>query len=118
MIIGIGIDLVDLDRIKELMSDRFLDRILSNKEKKQYFAIVSQRTKLSFIGGRFAAKEALFKAIGKGTGKTNYTDFSVLNKENGSPFVETKHFINDERIHVTITHTDKYAISYVMIEKI
>ncbi|MCR3906509.1 holo-ACP synthase [Peloplasma aerotolerans] len=118
MILGIGIDLVDLNRIKELLSDRFIDRILSPEEKKLYENIAAENTKLSFIGGRFAAKEALFKAISKGHGKTNYTDFSILNEENGTPFVKTEYFSNQEIIHITITHTDMHAIAYVMIEKL
>ena len=118
MIIGIGIDLVDMDRMKELMSERFIDRILSPEEKKMYLNIAAENTKLSYIGGRFAAKEALFKAISKGHGKTYYTDFSILNTENGSPYVKTDYFTNNEIIHISITHTDSHAIAYVMIEKL
>jgi len=116
MINGIGIDLVDLKRIKELIDERFINRILSAEEKKLYENIAAENTKLSFIGGRFAAKEAIFKAISKGNGKTYYTDFSVLNRENGSPYVQTDYFTNGEIIHITITHTDEHAIAYVMIE--
>mgnify|MGYP001209095584 CR=1 FL=1 len=118
MILGIGIDLVDLNRIKELVDERFIDRILSEEEKKLYQNIHAENTKLSFLGGRFAAKEALFKAISKGHGKTYYKDFSILNHEHGSPYVVTDYFKNQEIIHVTITHTDAHAIAYVMIEKI
>ncbi|HBG32291.1 MAG TPA: holo-[acyl-carrier-protein] synthase [Acholeplasmataceae bacterium] len=118
MIIGIGIDLVELDRLKELMSDRFIDRILSVEEKKLYENIAAENTKLSFIGGRFASKEAIFKAISKGPGKTNYIDFSVLNDESGKPYVKTDFFKEDEIIHISITHTDSLAIAYVMIEKL
>jgi holo-[acyl-carrier protein] synthase len=116
MILGVGIDLVDLNRINELIDDRFVNRILSSPEKKLYDNIASENTKLSFIGGRFAAKEAIFKAISKGHGKTNYTDFSVLQEENGKPYVETEYFTEGEIIHISITHTDAYAIAYVMIE--
>ncbi|HAX01957.1 MAG: holo-[acyl-carrier-protein] synthase [Tenericutes bacterium GWC2_34_14] len=118
MIIGIGIDLVELDRLKELMSDRFIDRILSPEEKKQYLNIAAENTKLSFIGGRFAAKEALFKAISKGNGTAYYRDFSILNYDHGQPYVETDFFKDDEIIHLSITHTDHYAMAYVMIEKV
>ncbi len=116
MIIGIGIDLVDLKRIKELIDDRFLNRILSVDEKKLYENIAAENTKISFVGGRFAAKEAIFKAISKGNGNTYYKDFSILNRENGSPYVQTEYFTQGEIIHITITHTDEHAIAYVMIE--
>jgi len=116
MIIGTGIDLVDLSRIKELVSDRFIDRILSPSEKKLYENIAAPNTKLSFLGGRFAAKEALFKAIRSGHGKTYYKDFSVLNREDGSPYVETDYFTDGEIVHLTITHTEQHAICFVVIE--
>jgi len=116
MIKGIGIDLVDLDRIREIADDRFIHRILSDKEYKQYENIVNETTKLTFLGGRFAAKEAIFKAISKGKGTAYYTDFSVLSEENGKPYVETEYFDDDTVIHITITHTDTQAIAYVMIE--
>ncbi len=118
MILGIGMDLVDLERIEGLISERFIDRVLSVEEKKIYTNTVDKGTKLAFIGGRFAAKEAIFKAIGTGTGKTNYTDFSVLRLENGAPYVKTEYFNKEEIVHITITHTDKCAIAYVMIEKV
>lgn len=118
MILGIGIDLVELDRLKELLSDRFIDRVLSVEEKKMYLNIAAENTKLSFIGGRFAAKEALFKAISKGNGTAYYRDFSILNHDHGKPYVETDFFKDDEIIHLSITHTDHFAIAYVMIEKL
>lgn len=118
MILGIGIDLVELDRIKELVSDRFIDRILSPEEKKLYLNIAAENTKLSFLGGRFAAKEALFKAISKGNGTAYYRDFSILNLDNGKPYVQTDFFQDTEIVHLTITHTDHYAIAYVLIEKL
>jgi holo-[acyl-carrier protein] synthase len=118
MILGVGIDLVDLKRISELMSDRFIERVLSENEQKIYHNIAAEQTKLSFIGGRFAAKEALFKAFSKGDGTANYTDFSVLNDENGAPYVISKHIGDDHRVMISISHTDAYAMAYVMIEKL
>lgn len=118
MILGIGIDLVELDRLKELVSDRFIDRILSQEEKKLYLNIAAENTKLAFVGGRFAAKEALFKAISKGNGTAYYVDFSILNEESGKPYLQSDFFKDDEIIHITITHTDHYAAAYVMIEKL
>ena len=117
MIIGIGIDLVELDRMKSLLNDKFIDRILCGLEKELYDSITNEQTKLEFIGGRFAAKEAIFKAISKGHGKTNYKDFSVLKDENGKPYVKTNYFNEGEVIHISITHTKHYASSYCVIEK-
>jgi holo-[acyl-carrier protein] synthase len=116
MILGIGIDLVELDRIKLLIDERFINRILSLEEQLLYKSITNEKTKLNFIGGRFAAKEAIFKAISKGDGAANYTDFSVLNDESGKPFVLSK-YLENKIIHITITHTDAYAMSYCLIEE-
>ena len=116
MILGIGIDLVELSRIKETFDQRFIERILSEKEIEVYNSIVHKKAKLSFIGGRFAAKEAIFKAISKGDKTANYKDFSILNDENGKPYVISKYF-KDEIIHITITHTKEYAMSYCLIEQ-
>ena len=118
MILGIGIDLVDLNRIKGLANDRFINRILSDEEKVIYQQITAENFKISYLGGRFAAKEALFKAISRGPGSTNYKDFSILNHENGRPYVKTEFFKNQEIIHMSITHTDEQAIAYVVIEKL
>jgi holo-[acyl-carrier protein] synthase len=116
MIKGIGIDLVDIKRIEEIESDRFIDRILSEEEKKQYHNIANDKIKLTYLSGRYAAKEALFKAIQSGPGNTYYKDFSILNRENGSPYVLTEFFKDNEVIHMTITHTDTHAIACAIIE--
>ncbi len=116
MIKGIGIDLVDLNRIREIADDRFIHRILSEDEYKIYENIANETTKLTFLGGRFAAKEAIFKAISKGNGSAYYTDFSVLSEDNGKPYVITEFFNDDTVIHITITHTEAHAIAYVLLE--
>ncbi|MFA6801327.1 MAG: holo-ACP synthase [Acholeplasmataceae bacterium] len=116
MIKGMGIDLVDLSRIREIADDRFVHRILSDDELKLYENIADETTKLTFLGGRFAAKEAIFKAISKGKGTAYYKDFSVLSDENGKPYVISEYFDDDALVHITITHTDSHAIAYVLIE--
>ena len=87
-------------------------------KKKLYLNIAAENTKISFIGGRFAAKEALFKAVSKGNGEAYYRDFSILNDDYGKPYVQTDYFKDDEIIHLSITHTDHYAMAYVVIEKL
>lgn len=116
MIKGIGIDLVELKRIASWKEDKFLDRILSDEERKVYETITHEQRKLTFIGGRFAAKEALFKAFSTGDKRANYKDFSILNDENEKPYVVSIHQAKDMMIHISITHTDDYAMAYVVIE--
>lgn len=116
MIKGIGIDLVDLSRLKRMADDRFIDRILSDKEKVLFTNITNEVAKLAFLGGRFAAKEAIFKAIGSGRGDTYYRDFAILKHDNGCPYVESDLISSDNVFHISITHTDHHAIAYVIIE--
>jgi holo-[acyl-carrier protein] synthase len=116
MIKGMGIDLVDLDRIREIADDRFIHRILSDEEFKIYENIADDTTKITFLGGRFAAKEAIFKAISKGKGTAYYTDFSVLPDDHGKPYVVSEYFSDDVTVHITITHTATHAICYALIE--
>jgi holo-[acyl-carrier protein] synthase len=117
MIKGIGIDLVELERIQELVSDRFIERILSEAEIKEYKNLAHEQVKLEFLGGRFAAKEALFKAIAVGPGNTNFKDFSILHEPSGKPYVVSQFFKNGEIISISITHTDQYAAAFVIIEE-
>ena len=116
MIKGIGTDIVDLSRLKE-KDERFVHRILSDEEWKFYQTIQDENRKLTYLGGRFAAKEALFKAISKGDGNINYRDFVIINDEHGKPVLHEKPEILDKYdIHLSISHTDTYALAYVIIE--
>ena len=118
MILGLGIDLVDLKRIKTLMNDALINRVLSKEELEFFHTITAEKRKVEYLGGRFAAKEAIFKAISKGPGNTNYTDFTILNNEDGKPYVKSDRFNTQDRIHLSISHTDDYAEAYVIIERI
>jgi len=118
MILGIGIDLVEISRIKTKLNEKFINRVLSVEELEFYNSITNLDRKLTYLAGRFSSKEAIFKAISKADMKTNYKDFSILNDDFGKPYVKTNHFKDNEIIHISITHTKKLAISYVMIEKV
>lgn len=117
MIKGIGIDLVDLKRLKEISDERFIHRILSDDELKFYQTINDDSRKLTYLGGRFAAKEAIFKAVSKGDKTAYYKDFSILNNEDGKPYVISKHLSLDLKVHISITHTSEQAVAYVIIEE-
>lgn len=116
MIKNIGTDIVDLARLKD-KDERFIKRILSDQEFSFYQNIANDSRKLSYLGGRFAAKEALFKAISKGNGQINYHDFVILNDDAGKPVVISKPaLLDDMTIHVSISHSDTYALAYVILE--
>jgi holo-[acyl-carrier protein] synthase len=116
MIIGIGIDIVELKRIDKISTrqKRFADRILTSFEKEYYDQLTGKR-QIEYLAGRFAAKEAFAKAYGTGIGtQLSFLDIQVENEENGKPYI-TKPL--QEGVHLSITHSSEYAAAQVIIEK-
>lgn len=117
MILGIGIDLVEIQRIIKLCNEKFIKRILSSKEQTIFFNITNKSKQYEFLAGRFSAKEAIFKAYKKSDEKNhNFNEISILNNEDGSPYVELQHDLNVECL-ISITHTDNYASSICILQK-
>ena len=116
MIIGIGIDIVELDRMKEIIdkNPKFIDRVLTDKEK-EVFESLGDKRKVEFLGGRFACKEAFSKAYGTGIGKIQLRDIEILREENGRPIIVNSPF--EGNVHVSISHTDKTAVAQIILEK-
>lgn len=116
MIIGVGVDMIELNRIKRhLENDRFLSRILTNTEYHNYKQLKTVR-QAEFLAGRFAAKEAYAKAKGTGIGKQlSWQDIEVIREQSGKPTIETEWV--DEKIHLSITHNKSCATAFVVIEK-
>lgn len=117
MIQGIGIDLVELHRIEGLMTktDRFVKRTLTEKEIAQYESLRSDRRKVEYLAGRFAAKEAFAKATGTGIGELQFTDIEIVTLQSGAPSLFVKGF-EPSRLHVSISHSEHYAVAQVIIE--
>lgn len=118
MIEGIGIDLLEIKRIKKLFShnEEFPKRILTEKEY-TYFLTLSKHRQIEFLSGRFAAKEAFSKAYGTGIGgEVSFLDLEILPDKKNKPIVSTTVYKGD--IHLSISHTDEYAIAQVVLEKI
>ncbi|MFO1446522.1 holo-ACP synthase [Bacillus sp. Bva_UNVM-123] len=117
MISGIGIDIVELERIKKIYErqDRFVDRILTPAEKK-IFQTLTENRKTEFLAGRFAAKEAYAKAVGTGLGENlSFLDIEIAKDEKGKPFITKP---RKEGIHLSISHSKDYAVAQVVIEEI
>lgn len=117
MIKGIGIDLIELDRIRKSMKSniRLINRILTQKEKVVFDNLPTNLRKAEYLAGRFAAKEAFSKAVGTGIGKLSFQHIEVLADSNGVPVLETKGYQSDT-IFLSITHSRDYAIAQVVIE--
>lgn len=115
MIKGIGLDIVEIDRIAKAMkrTNKFKDRILTDKEK-SLFEAYSETRKIEFLAGRFAAKEAFSKAVGTGIGEQcKLHDMEILKGEAGNPIL----YFKGELVNgfVSITHSKQYAAAQVIL---
>jgi len=117
MIQGIGIDIIELDRMKRSLdkNEKILQRVLTKAERDCFSSLRSERRKLEFLAGRFAAKEAFAKATGRGIGKLSFQDIQILPLEHGAPRLEAKGY-QKEKIWVSISHSQAYAVAQVIIE--
>lgn len=116
MIIGIGIDIIELERIERAMlrNERFVDRILTKKEKERFEQLTEMNRKVEYVAGRFAAKEACAKAIGTGIGTVSFQHIEVLNDKMGAPTL-TVTGKEAETFFISISHSKRYAVAQVII---
>lgn len=116
MISGIGIDIIELERIERAVrrNRRFVHRILTEKEREIYESYERPKRKLEFLAGRFAAKEAFAKATGKGIGKLSFQQIEILTDEFGAPKMAVEGF-QKEKIFLSISHSKQYAVAQVII---
>lgn len=115
MIMGIGLDLVELDRIAKSIqrSEKFAKRILTEREL-EIFDTLSEYRKIEFLAGRFAAKEAYSKACGTGIGAgCEFHQIEILKNELGKPVL----YFNKMPVKgfVSITHTKDVAAAQVIL---
>ena len=128
MIKGIGIDLVDKSRIKDIHSKhgiRFENKILSLKELEE----LSERNdsnKISYLSNNFACKEACSKVLGKGfSNGVKFKDIEVLRNADGAPFIKLygeasvlANLLKINNIHVSVTDSKKSSIAFVIGESL
>lgn len=116
MIKGIGIDIVELNRVRTIneRQPKFIKRILTENEI-LLFETLSKSRQIEFLAGRFAAKEAYAKAKGTGLGEyLSFLDIEILPDLFGKPEIKTK---EKEIVHLSISHSREYAVAQVIIEK-
>lgn len=124
-IFGIGLDLVKISRIQSLVErwqDRFLLRLYTDAERELSLKRASPYT---FFAGRFAAKEAILKALGTGwSNGVSWLDIQVINDSTGRPIATVagrtamlarEAGITD--IHVSLSHDADYAIAEAILTK-
>jgi holo-[acyl-carrier protein] synthase len=123
MIIGIGVDIVDLNSFTESFhkSNRFIQRVFTKYE---IAYCESKHNKYQHFAARFAAKEAVMKAIGTGWDKgVQWKHIEVLNLENGRPVFrfngKIKEMMDTNCVnicHISISHSETQAIAFVVLE--
>ena len=125
MIYGIGIDLVENDRLTKIIAkwnSKFLDRVFSEGE----INYCSRHAQAAMhYSARFAAKESFLKALGTGLGRgVKLREIEVVHDKNGKPDLmlrgEAKAQIEKrkiKKIYLSLTHTRNYATAIVLLEK-
>lgn len=122
MVIGIGCDLAETDRIKKaLMIAGFADRVFTKQE--QDYCEDRGRQKFASYAARFAAKEAVIKALGTGLRGGKLIDIEVHNDCLGKPSLRLSGYwaeLAEQRgiseIHLSLSHTAKIAMAQVVLE--
>lgn len=130
MIIGIGTDIVEISRVKRLIDksgNKFLKKIFSEEEIKGALKYKSEEKYYAYFAKRFAAKEALAKALGTGIGsKISFRDIMVMNGKSGKPEILLKgtglKTLNklipkgfSAKIDFSLSDEKDYALAFVVI---
>jgi holo-[acyl-carrier protein] synthase len=114
MILGLGNDIVEIERIRKIMKrypERFINRVFTKQE--QDYCRKRKDPAIHFAG-RFAAKESLVKALGTGFSQgLNWNDFEILPNESGKPMVylspSAEELLGNPSLLVSISHCKNYA---------
>ena len=113
MIDGVGIDVVDIARFAEA-----LERTSGLKER--LFTVAEQSKPIASLAARFAAKEALAKALSAGKG-LQWHDAEVINLESGKPAFlfrgEIADLVDGANVHLSLSHDAGIASAFVIVER-
>ena len=120
MIVGIGCDIVRVSRISRLLEiygDHFKNRVFTIEEITAADDISSKLLQCRYYAKRFAAKEALSKAVGTGiSGKFGFLDITVTNYASGAPRIICSK-LNEVKAYISLSDEDDFAIAYVILEQ-
>ena len=111
-----GTDIIEVERIKESiekLGDKFLNRVFTEKEIK--YCEEKKLTKYEHYAARFAAKEAIFKAISPlldNKFSIDWTNIEILNDNQGRPYaVMSKENLKNINIDISLSHIKEYALA-------
>jgi len=121
MIVGIGNDIIEIERIEKAISkEGFRNKIYTQRELEN---IKKRGNRAETYAGVFSAKEAISKAIGTGVREFSLTNLEILNDDLGKPYVVVSEKLDkiikskkeDYKIEISISHSKKYAIAIAII---
>lgn len=121
MILGIGTDIIEIDRINRAINNTpmFLEKIFTKRELEE---LNRSTLRVESVAGNFAVKEAVSKAVGTGMRGFTFTDIEVFRDELGKPIVQVSDKIKDiikvdnYIFNVSISHNRTCAIAFVVLE--
>ena len=124
MIFGIGLDIIDVDRIRKIYSrwgDKFLTKFMRTEEIEYCHSLNDPAPSIAV---RFAGKEAISKAFGAGIGeKVNWHDLEIVHHESGRPTVKLHGNallmlieLGGKTVHVTLSHSEGQAAAMALLE--
>lgn len=120
MIMGIGTDIVEIQRIKKACMDnpRFKLRVFTEGERA--YALQGEKTNYSSLAAMWAAKEAYAKATGKGFRGFGFRDVEVCRSNLGAPYLKLHNqaaaYADQKSVHLSLSHSDLSAIAFCIIE--
>ena len=125
MIVSIGIDIIEVYRIRETIerTPRFVERVFTPHERS--YCDQKGAASAQSYAARFAAKEAFLKALKTGwRGRITWHDMEILNDEQGVPTLEIRgearallKNLGANKIHLSLSHTTEHAVAQVILEK-
>ncbi len=123
MIYGVGIDIISIERMKKVVEKwgrRFLERVFTEDEIS--YCHEKKEPYLS-LAVRFAAKEALIKALGQ-VSPVSLTDIEVVNADTGKPLLRVKGKLGNvlkeksiKKAHLSLSHEHEYGVACVVLEQ-
>ena len=121
MIVGIGNDIIEIERIEKAISKESVkNKVYTQRELEN---IEKRGDRVETYAGIFSAKEAISKAIGTGVREFSLTDLEILNDDLGKPYVVVSERLDkiikskkeDYQIEISISHSKKYATAIAVI---
>jgi len=121
MIQGVGVDVVDVERMRSILTDQgaaLIDRVFTDTE---VAYCQSKQNPEQHFAARFAAKEAVSKAMQTGwSGIFRWKDVEVVNEPSGAPRIllynEVAKSLGKSKVHLSLSHTENTVVALAVIE--